>query len=107
MLEEKTDLEAGSAVAVPDSIQVRLPHALTDPELRDAVGVGLYFLALGHRPKEAITGPGQPRRIKIESVEAKRFFREVLPDFKDQKEMIHAALTLVLEAPSHVRRARI
>lgn len=47
------------------SQQHKVPTNLKAPELRNAVNVGLYYLMLGHRPKQKDDSPRTNQRVAV------------------------------------------
>ncbi len=78
-------------------------------ELKDAAGIGLFYLAIGERPQQMPQVPEsecKSTRFKL-SPRAQQYLTQVKPNFGSERAALVAALALVAELPAHVRLTRI
>jgi hypothetical protein len=90
----------------PDELQVRIPRPLAQKEIRAAVGIGLFKIAIGREPGEIPEGEKVNQRIKL-CAKAKKYLKENLKYYDNQQEIIINALTWVYHQPEHVRQSQI
>lgn len=97
---------------IPDEIVVKLPPSLRCPTLRNGVGIGLHYLAIGENPKkipeildrkEWVTA-----RIHLTPA-AKNLYVQLLdrPEFPAKSDPLLLALAWVAEQAPHVRNIQI
>jgi hypothetical protein len=97
---------------IPDEIVVKLPPSLRCPTLRNGVGIGLHYLAIGENPKkipeildrkEWVTA-----RVPLTPA-AKILYAQLLgrPEFPAKSDPLLLALAWVAEQPPHVRNIQI
>lgn len=111
--QEKTPVRLRlSLEMIPDEVVVKLPPSLRCPTLRNGVGIGLHYLAIGDNPKkipeildrkEWITA-----RVPLTPA-AKKLYAELLskPEFPAKSDPLLFALAWVAEQAPHVRNIEI
>lgn len=92
--------------AIPDQLQIRIPKPLASKEIRAAVGIGLFKIAIGSDPGTIPEGDKVNQKIKL-SKKAKEYLSEALKHCDNQQEVIIQALTWVYHQPEHVRQVQI
>ena len=75
---------------------------------KDAIGVGLFYLSIGHRPTEIPDGPRKKVRLSL-SEDALSYLEKLKgsDDFSSEREILESALAWVSEQPSYVQLARL
>ncbi len=90
----------------PNELQIRIPRPLATKEIRAAVGIGLFKVAIGRDPGNIPEGDKVNQRIKLCS-KGKKYLKECLKHCDNQQEAIINALTWVYHQPDHVRNSEI
>ncbi len=85
---------------------IKAPAPLADRELTEAIGIGIFYLAMGKRPSAIPEGELKSARVKI-STTAKKYLDFSLPEFNSRNDLLVHALAWVYEQAPYLRRTRI
>lgn len=90
-------------------LNVRVPKAYAKAEYLDAIGMGLFDLAIGKRPDPEEVAEGELITVRLPlSPRATTYFNELLPQYKNNKrQIIREALCLISKEPKACLCTRI
>jgi hypothetical protein len=84
---------------------IHIPKILNTAELKQKIGVGLFYLAVGDQPKGAETPEFAElacARINL-SADATKYFLQVESFYESRRALVRDALMIVQELPEHCR----